>query len=109
MLTALRRQLQPHLVMALQGHKNATYPQLQVTIIFDMNSVVINWHFWQAANFANFLPTGGSPGGGSVPEADSDEESIADLPLNLVSTQMTETESHWKTKKRIDYQWYQST
>ncbi|RZC27658.1 GATA domain containing protein [Asbolus verrucosus] len=75
MLSALRRQIQPHLVMALQGHKNATYPHLQ------------------AANFAQFLPTGGSPGG-SAPEAESDEESIADLPLNLVSTQMTETESH---------------
>jgi hypothetical protein len=75
MLSALRRQIQPHLVMALQGHKNTAYPHLQ------------------AANFAQFLPTGGSPGG-SAPEAESDEESIADLPLNLVSTQMTETESH---------------
>ncbi|XP_044272300.1 uncharacterized protein LOC123016149 isoform X1 [Tribolium madens] len=75
MLSALRRQIQPHLVMALQGHKTTAYPHLQ------------------AANFAHFLPTSGSPGG-SAPEAESDEESIADLPLNLVSTQMTETESH---------------
>ncbi|EFA09251.2 GATAd [Tribolium castaneum] len=75
MLSALRRQIQPHLVMALQGHKTTAYPHLQ------------------AANFAHFLPTSGSPGG-SAPEVESDEESIADLPLNLVSTQMTETESH---------------
>lgn len=33
MLSALRRQIQPHLVMALQGHKNMnmpSYPHLQV-------------------------------------------------------------------------------
>lgn len=29
MLAALRRQLQPHLIMALQGHKNVNYPNLQ--------------------------------------------------------------------------------
>ncbi|KAJ8953944.1 hypothetical protein NQ318_019187 [Aromia moschata] len=78
MLSALRRQLQPHLVMALQGHKNAnvpTYPHLQGPPI------------------SNFLPTGESPSG-SAPEVDSDEDSIADLPLNLVSTQMTEAELH---------------
>lgn len=32
MLTALRRQLQPHLVMALQGHKTTGYPNPQVRI-----------------------------------------------------------------------------
>lgn len=31
MLSALRRQIQPHLVMALQGHKNTAYPHLQVS------------------------------------------------------------------------------
>lgn len=33
MLSALRRQIQPHLVMALQGHNNASppnYPHIQV-------------------------------------------------------------------------------
>lgn len=91
MLSALRRQIQPHLVMALQGHKNTAYQHLQVCfLIFIQSKIALNF---QAASFAQFLPTGGSPGG-SAPEPDSDEESIADLPLNLVSTQMTETESH---------------
>lgn len=31
MLTALRRQLQPHLVMALQGHTTMNYPGMQVS------------------------------------------------------------------------------
>lgn len=31
MLAALRKQLQPHLVMALQGHKTMSYPNLQVS------------------------------------------------------------------------------
>ncbi|XP_019881580.1 uncharacterized protein LOC109609350 isoform X3 [Aethina tumida] len=75
MLTALRRQLQPHLIMALQGQKNQpTLPN-------------------QGSKYP-FLPAGESPGG-SAPEADSDDDCMEDLPLNLVSTQMpTETESH---------------
>lgn len=76
MLSALRKQLQPHLMMALQGHKTANFPLIQ------------------GPHFQNFLPKGESPGG-STAEMDTDEETMADdLPLNLVSTQMTETETH---------------
>ncbi|KAK9881294.1 hypothetical protein WA026_015416 [Henosepilachna vigintioctopunctata] len=74
MLSALRKQLQPHLIMALQGHKHANFPLIQGT------------------QFPNFLHKGESPSG-SAPELESDEETMADLPLNLVSTQMTETDS----------------
>lgn len=63
------------------------------TISFFFQTLIFYNFALQAGNFAPFLPTGGSPGG-SAPEAESDEDSIADLPLNLVSTQMTETESH---------------
>ncbi|XP_060522369.1 uncharacterized protein LOC132699587 [Cylas formicarius] len=71
MLTALRRQLQPHLVMALsQGQKSHTaYSPYQ-----------------QGINQPSFLP--------NCAEMDSDSDSIADLPLNLVSTQLAETETH---------------
>ncbi|XP_018566390.1 uncharacterized protein LOC108907268 isoform X2 [Anoplophora glabripennis] len=79
MLSALRRQIQPHLVMALQGHKNPSAPNFP--------------HIQGPPPLSKFLPTGASPSG-SAPEVDSDEDSIADLPLNLVSTQMTEAELH---------------
>ncbi|KAK9729424.1 GATA zinc finger [Popillia japonica] len=72
LLSALRRQLQPHLVMALQGHKNLNYPN--------------------AVNY-NPIITTGSPAG-SAAEAESEEENYNDLPLNLVATQMAETETH---------------
>ncbi|CAH0564092.1 unnamed protein product [Brassicogethes aeneus] len=75
MLTALRRQLQPHLIMALQGQKNT-------------NSAP-----HKPARFP-FLPTSGASPGGSAPEVDSEDDCMEDLPLNLVSTQMTETETH---------------
>ncbi|KAL3272448.1 hypothetical protein HHI36_013928 [Cryptolaemus montrouzieri] len=71
MLSALRKQLQPHLIMALQGHKNANFPLIQ------------------GPQFPSFLPKGESPGG-SAPELESDEDTMAELPLNLVSTQMTD-------------------
>ncbi|KAI4457207.1 hypothetical protein MML48_8g00002618 [Holotrichia oblita] len=74
LLSALRRQLQPHLVMALQGHKNLNYPNVQ------------------AVNY-NPIITTGSPAG-SAAEAESEEENYNDLPLNLVATQMAETETH---------------
>lgn len=54
---------------------------------------IINTFIFQNPHVPHFLPTGVSPSS-SAPEVESDEESIADLPLNLVSTQMTETESH---------------
>ncbi|XP_074040849.1 uncharacterized protein isoform X1 [Leptinotarsa decemlineata] len=76
MLSALRRQIQPHLVMALQGHRNSNisiHPNVQESPV------------------SKFLPRRESSGG-SAREAESDEDSIADLPLNLVSTQMTEGE-----------------
>ncbi|KAJ8916129.1 hypothetical protein NQ315_004496 [Exocentrus adspersus] len=79
MVNALRRQIQPHLVMALQEHKNSSAPNFP--------------HVQGPPPLSNFLPTGTSPSG-SAPEVDSDEDSIADLPLNLVSTQMTEAELH---------------
>ncbi|CAG9864031.1 unnamed protein product [Phyllotreta striolata] len=74
MLSALRRQLQPHLIMALQGHRNSgsrlsTRTHLQ----------------GPPQSTKDFI-------GRSAQDADSDEDSIADLPLNLVSTQMTEGE-----------------
>ncbi|GJQ82222.1 GATAd [Trypoxylus dichotomus] len=74
LLSALRRQLQPHLVMALQGHKNLNYPNVQ------------------GVNY-NPIITTGSPAG-SAAEAESEEENYNDLPLNLVATQMAETETH---------------
>lgn len=74
LLSALRRQLQPHLVMALQGHKNLNYPNVQ------------------AVNY-NPIITTGSPAG-SAAEVESEEENYNDLPLNLVATQMAETETH---------------
>ncbi|XP_044758561.1 GATA-binding factor 6-B isoform X2 [Coccinella septempunctata] len=75
MLSALRKQLQPHLMMALQGHKASSFPLIQ------------------DPQFSNFLPKGESPGG-STAEMDSEDETMADeLPLNLVSTQITETET----------------
>jgi len=40
------------------------------------------------------LPTNKDSPGGSAAEIESDEESIGDLPLNLVATQLTETETH---------------
>ncbi|KAG5874745.1 hypothetical protein JTB14_027084 [Gonioctena quinquepunctata] len=73
MLSALRRQLQPHLVMALQGHRNSNVPTQP--------------HI-QGPAVSKFLPRR-ELSGGSIREAESDEDSIADLPLNLVSTQMT--------------------
>lgn len=77
MLLALRKQLQPHLIMALtHNHNNAPYPLMQPN-----------------QKFLPFLPKGESPSG-STAENDSDEDSMGDLPLNLVSTQMTETETH---------------
>ncbi|CAH1968918.1 unnamed protein product [Acanthoscelides obtectus] len=76
MLSALRRQIRPHLIMALTGPKHANLPQ---------------YAHLQNPPVPTVLPTGESPNR-SVPEAESDEESIADLPLNLVSTQMTEAE-----------------
>lgn len=42
----------------------------------------------------SILPKQQSSPGGSAVEVESDEDSVADLPLNLVSTQMTETETH---------------
>ncbi|XP_076264838.1 uncharacterized protein LOC143198940 isoform X2 [Rhynchophorus ferrugineus] len=80
MLSALRRQLQPHLVMALsQGTGNQGN-------LFS--------HIHQGINQPSFLPTNKDSPCGSMPEIESDEESIADLPLNLVSTQLAETETH---------------
>ncbi|XP_057670556.1 uncharacterized protein LOC130902427 isoform X1 [Diorhabda carinulata] len=87
MLSALRRQLQPHLVMALQGHRNN----------FNSNSdsspkIPSRAHIqFQGPPLPNFLPLEKSSGV-STREAVSDEDSIADLPLNLVSTHMTEGE-----------------
>ncbi|XP_066140170.1 uncharacterized protein [Euwallacea fornicatus] len=80
MLSALRRQLQPHLVMALrQGTANhgGLFPQIP-----------------PGMPHPTFLPTNKDSPGGSAHEVESDEESIADLPLNLVATQLAETESH---------------
>nr|CAI5845912.1 unnamed protein product [Callosobruchus analis] len=77
MLSALRRQIRPHLIMALTGPKNANLPQYAHLQNPPVPNVI--------------LPPGASPNR-TVPEAESDEESIADLPLNLVSTQMTEAE-----------------
>ncbi|VEN64109.1 unnamed protein product [Callosobruchus maculatus] len=77
MLSALRRQIRPHLIMALTGPKNANLPQYAHLQNPPVPNVI--------------LPAGASPNR-TVPEAESDEESIADLPLNLVSTQMTEAE-----------------
>lgn len=45
MLTALRRQLQPHLVMALQGHTTMSYPGgVQVSTYFKTNEFSLH-HF----------------------------------------------------------------
>lgn len=80
MLSALRRQLQPHLVMALSqgtGNQGSIFSQIH-----------------QGMPRPHFLPTNKDSPGGSAPEMESDEESIADLPLNLVSTQLAETETH---------------
>ncbi|KAK4874934.1 hypothetical protein RN001_014294 [Aquatica leii] len=76
MLSALRRQIQPHLVMALQGHGNPNYGNLQ------------------ASKYHPILPKEESPVGSTLEMEDSDDDSIADLPLNLVATQMAETETH---------------
>lgn len=80
-------------------------------IILSSNSIIITYlisfenfknsfHWYlQGPPFPNFLPNGESPGGSTV-EMDSEEETMADdLPLNLVSTQMTETETHWTKYK----------
>lgn len=74
MLSALRKQLQPHLVMALStGHNNLS-TQMQSGVY----PVIMNQ-----------LPSV------SAEMDESEEESYRDLPLNLVSTQMAETtESH---------------
>ncbi|KAK5640719.1 hypothetical protein RI129_009266 [Pyrocoelia pectoralis] len=72
MLSALRRQIQPHLVMALQGHANPNYTNIQTR------------------KFHPILPKEESP----LEMDDSDDDSITDLPLNLVATQMAETETH---------------
>lgn len=74
MLSALRKQLQPHLVMALStGHNN-----LPTQMQSDVYPVIMNQ-----------LPEV------SAEMDESEEESYRDLPLNLVSTQMAETtESH---------------
>lgn len=56
---------------------------LDYTFYFDM----------QATKYAPVIHKGESPGG-SAAEVESDDESIADLPLNLVATQMAETETH---------------
>ncbi|XP_019764087.1 uncharacterized protein LOC109540239 isoform X2 [Dendroctonus ponderosae] len=80
MLSALRRQLQPHLVMALrQGTTNQGLLFSQIP---------------QSMPPPPFLPANRDSSEGSVPELEDDEESIADLPLNLVSTQLAETETH---------------
>ncbi|KAF5271226.1 hypothetical protein FQA39_LY08233 [Lamprigera yunnana] len=71
MLSALRRQIQPHLVMALQGHGNPNYTNVQAT------------------KFRPILAKGES-----TLEMEDSDDSIADLPLNLVATQMAETETH---------------
>ncbi|KAL1494144.1 hypothetical protein ABEB36_009789 [Hypothenemus hampei] len=81
MLSALRRQLQPHLVMALkQGSTNHSglFGQLPQSV----------------AQSTTFLPNKNSSSPDPGPAPESDEESIADLPLNLVSTQLAEAETH---------------
>ncbi|CAH1101194.1 unnamed protein product [Psylliodes chrysocephalus] len=78
MLSALRRQLQPHLIMALQGHRNSI-PRLPTRT------------YTKVPPPQKCLPTEEFIGG-SARGPESDEESIADLPLNLVSTHMTEGE-----------------
>ncbi|CAG9830620.1 unnamed protein product [Diabrotica balteata] len=88
MLSALRRQLRPHLVMALQGHRNNSNENMNL----DGSPKVPSRAHIQGPTVPNFLPIEKIPGGVSAREADSDEDSIADLPLNLVSTQMTEGE-----------------
>ncbi|XP_017769920.1 PREDICTED: uncharacterized protein LOC108557777 isoform X2 [Nicrophorus vespilloides] len=70
MLTALRKQLQPHLVRALTGKKNLQ--QGVTTYSKSVNSQ---------------SPT-------ETVEIDSEDENYRDLPLNLVATQMAETETH---------------
>ncbi|CAG9773728.1 unnamed protein product [Ceutorhynchus assimilis] len=79
MLSALRRQLQPHLAMALKQGSASQGLFSQIP---------------HGMPHSTYLPTNKDSPGGSVPEVESDEESIADLPLNLVSTQMAETETH---------------
>ncbi|XP_050308340.1 LOW QUALITY PROTEIN: uncharacterized protein LOC126744826 [Anthonomus grandis grandis] len=78
MLSALRKQLQPHLAMALrQGGGNQGG---------DMAAQMPH---------PTYLPTThNTPQPVTAQEVESDEESIADLPLNLVATQMAETETH---------------
>lgn len=76
MLSALRRQIQPHLVMALQGHANPNYTNIQTR------------------KFHPILPKEESTIGSTLEMDDSDDDSITDLPLNLVATQMAETETH---------------
>ncbi|XP_028129478.1 uncharacterized protein LOC114325577 isoform X2 [Diabrotica virgifera virgifera] len=90
MLSALRRQLRPHLVMALQGHRNNSNENMNL----DSSPKVPSRAHIQGPTVPNFLPIEKMPSVGvvSAREADSDEDSIADLPLNLVSTQMTEGE-----------------
>lgn len=80
MLSALRRQLQPHLMMALSQEAGG-----QSTLLSQIN---------QGLSQPNFLPASKDSPCGSAPEMESDEESIGDLPLNLVSTHMAETETH---------------
>ncbi|XP_022900329.1 transcription factor GATA-5 isoform X2 [Onthophagus taurus] len=82
LLSALRKQLQPHLVMALQGHKNLNYPNMQVTSDNIYNS-------------SSYKPieTVKSPSE-SVPDEPDEEDHYRDLPLNLVATQMAETETN---------------
>ncbi|XP_018334804.1 nitrogen regulatory protein areA-like isoform X2 [Agrilus planipennis] len=97
MLTALRRQIQPHLVMALQGHHSASgttsYSSLQTAGNFSSPFARKDDHLHpqqQQQQTQHMLKVI------NVPETDdSDDDSITDLPLNLVATQMAETtESH---------------
>lgn len=75
--------------MALQGHTNMNYPGMQVILLVTKLIVYGFIVHFQSPAYVSIMPKQGS-----AVDVESDEDSVADLPLNLVSTQMAETETH---------------